>query len=147
LVSQRFVPAKVHIKEQPQTFERFGVQWTPVLVVMDPGGTERHRWEGYLPPEDFLGQLELGLAKSAFAAERWAEAERLFREVAEKHPQADYAPQALYYAGVARYKGGDASALPATARALAQKYPQSSWATKASVWLPQPSPGAGAAHV
>lgn len=134
-IAQRFVPVKVHIKEQPKTFERFGVQWTPVLVVFDPAGTERHRWEGYLPPDDFLGQLELGLAKSAFAAQRWTEAERLFREVAEKHPKAEYAPEAVYWAGVSRYKGGDKEALGATGRALRERYPQSSWATKGSVWV------------
>jgi TolA-binding protein len=134
-VGQHFVPVKAHIKEQPKTFERFGVQWTPVLVVFDPSGAERHRWEGYLPPDDFLGQLELGLAKSAFASQRWAEAERLFREVAEKHPGAEYAPEAVYWAGVSRYKGGDKGALPATGRALRDRYPQSSWAAKGSVWL------------
>jgi len=135
LVTQRFVPVKVHVKEQPQTFERYGVQWTPVLVVLDPGGVERHRWEGYLPPDDFLGQTELGLAKSAFAAQRWDEAARLFAEVAQKHSKAEYAPEAVYWAGVARYKGGDKQALPATGRALKEKYPQSSWATKGSVWV------------
>jgi hypothetical protein len=134
-VSQQLVPVKAHVKEQPKTFERFGVQWTPVLLVLDPNGVERHRWEGYLPPDDFLGQLQLGLAKSAFAAQRWSEAEKLFREVAEKHPKAEYAPEAVYWTGVARYKGGDKEALPATGRALKERYPQSSWATKGSVWL------------
>ncbi len=127
------------MKEQPATFDRFGVQWTPVLLVLDPRAAEQHRWEGYLPPDDFLGQLELGLAKSAFAERRWADAERLFREVARTHSTTDYAPLALYYAGVSRYKGGDASALPETGRALRERYPDSSWAKKASVWLPAES--------
>jgi TolA-binding protein len=61
--------------------------------------------------------------------------------VAARHPDADYAPLALYYAGVSRYKGGDASALAATGRELERRYPRSSWATKSSVWLP---PVAGA---
>lgn len=134
---------KVHVKEQPQTFQRFNVQWTPVLVVLDPDGREQHRWEGYLPPDEFLGQLELGLAKSAFAAGRWAEAERLFREVAERHPETEYAPQAVYYAGVSRYKGGDAKALAETGRALRERYPGSSWARKGSVWLPAEAQSAG----
>jgi TolA-binding protein len=133
---------KAHIKEQPQTFDRFGVQWTPVLVVFDPQGKEQHRFEGYLPPDEFKGQLELGLAKAAFGAGDWAEAERRFRAVVDAHPDTDYAPLALYYAGVSRYKGGDAGALEGTGRALRDRYPESSWARKGSVWLPQESQGA-----
>lgn len=136
---------KVHVKEQPETFKRFGVQWTPVLVVLDPEGREEHRWEGFLPADEYIGQLELARAKAAFAKERWPEAERLFREVAAKHPDADYAPLAVYYAGVSRYKAGDQTALAATGRELRDKYPDSSWARKASVWLPA-EPGAGATH-
>ncbi len=137
------MPVKVHVKEQPDTFKRFGVQWTPVLMVRDPDRGEQHQWEGYLPPDDFIGQLELALAKSAFATERWADAERQFRKVADEHPATDYAPLALYYAGVSRYKGGDAAALEATGRALRERYPDSGWAKKSSVWLP--AGGAGAA--
>jgi hypothetical protein len=126
---------KIHIKEQPDTFKRFNVQWTPVLAVLDSDGVERHRWEGYLPADEFIGQLELGLARSAFQREAWADAERMFREVADRHPNTDYAPQAVYYAGVSKYKAGDPSALPATARQLAARYGDTSWARKSSVWL------------
>jgi hypothetical protein len=132
---------KAHIKEQPKTFERFGVQWTPVLVIFDPQGKEQHRWEGYLPPDEFRGQLELGLAKSQFAQGNWAEAERQFRAVLAAHPTTDYAPLALYYAGVSRYKGGDQNALAETGRALRERYPDTSWAKKGSVWLPEEAQG------
>jgi hypothetical protein len=41
----------------------------------------------------------------------------------------------LYWAGVSRYKAtGDASALRDTAREFGQRYTQSSWAKKSSVW-------------
>ncbi|HSD18891.1 MAG TPA: thioredoxin fold domain-containing protein [Anaeromyxobacter sp.] len=142
-IQQHFLPVKVHIKEQPETFKRFGVQWTPVLVVLDPDGREQHQWEGFLPADEYIGQLELALAKSAFAKEAWPEAERLFREVATKHADADYAPLAVYYAGVSRYKAGDQGALAATGRELQERYPGSSWARKSSVWLPA-EPGSDA---
>jgi hypothetical protein len=59
MVNERFVPIKIHIKENPTGFERFGAQWTPTVIVADPDGTERYRFEGYLPAEDFLAQLGL----------------------------------------------------------------------------------------
>jgi hypothetical protein len=141
-VMQHFIPVKVHMKEQPQTFERFGVQWTPVLAVFDEQGREQHRWEGFLPADDFVGQLAMGRAQLAFAKQDWKRAASLFDEVPKRHPDAEFAPAALYWAGVARYKDGDPSALAATGRALRDRYPQSTWATKASVWLPAEQEGA-----
>jgi hypothetical protein len=141
-IAQHFIPVKLHIKEHPEAHERFGVQWTPVLLVLDSNGGEQHRWEGYLPPEDFLGQMRLGVAQVRFSEGRWSDAARLFDEVARDHADADFAPLAVYYAGVSRYKGGDAPALAATAQRLEQQYPQSSWAKKSSVWKPQAQPPA-----
>ncbi len=105
------------------------------MMVLDPQGTKRHQFEGFLPTEEFLAQLDLGLAKSAFARERWAEAEQRFRKIVQQFPESDAAPEALYWAGVAKYKGsGEASALGETARQFKQRYQQSVWAKKASVW-------------
>ena len=111
------------------------MQWTPTLMVLDPDGTVRYKFEGYLPAEDFLARLELGLAHAAFARKEWAEAEQGFRRIVDDHPKSEAAPEALYWAGVAKYKAtGDGAALAETARLFSQKYPQSPWATKASVW-------------
>jgi hypothetical protein len=132
---QSFVPIKIHVKEQPAAFKRFGVQWTPTLLVFDPSGAERHRFEGFLPADDFLAQLHLGLARAAFAGERWEEAERRFRHVVDGFPASEAAPEALYWAGVSRYKGtGDAAALKETARQFQTRHQTTVWAKKASVW-------------
>jgi hypothetical protein len=138
-VTERFIPARVHVKEQPDDYrrlgERFGAQWTPTLLVIDPSGTERHRIEGFLPADDLIAQLALGLGHSAFARAEWGEAERRFREVADRHAGTDAGAEAQYWTGVARYKGtNDAGALAETARAFAQRYQDTPWAKKASVW-------------
>jgi len=135
MLNERFVPIKVHVKDNQAGFQRFGAQWTPTIIIADPDGTERYRFEGYLPAEDFLAQLGLGLGKAHFARGEWNEAEQRFRGVLERHPQSDAAPEALYWAGVSHYKGtGDPSALKDTAQAFQSRYPDSSWAKKASVW-------------
>lgn len=134
-IQENFLPVKIHIKDNPKGFERFGAQWTPTIIVADSNGTERYRFEGYLPVDDFLAQLDLGLAKAAFANQNWSEAERRFRDVAERFPQSDAAAEALYWAGVSKYKGsGDAAALRQTAEAFRSRYRESQWAKKASVW-------------
>ena len=138
-IQENFIPARIHVKDQPEDYRRFGqqyhAQWTPTILVIDPGGTERHRIEGFLPAQDLLSQLMLGLGHSAFAREQWDEAERRFREVVDTFPNSEAAPEALYWAGVSRYKGkGDATALRSTAGAFQRQYQDSSWAKKASVW-------------
>lgn len=138
-VTRQFVPVRVHVKEQAEAFkrlgERFNAQWTPTVLIVDPDGQERHRIEGFLPADDFVAQLTLGLAHAEFARGRFAEAEPIFQRVADTHPKTESAPEALYWAGVSRYKAtNDAGALVDTARAFSQRYTDTSWAKKASVW-------------
>jgi TolA-binding protein len=102
---------------------------------LDADGSKRHQFEGFLPADEFLAQLQLGLAHVAFARQDWKSAEELFRKVVAEFPNTDAAPQALYWAGVAKYKAsGDAAALGETAQQFKNRYAESSWAKKASVW-------------
>lgn len=134
-ITENFVPARAHVKEQPEAFERFGAQWTPTTLILDPSGTERHRFEGYLPAPDFLAQLRLGLAHAARARSDWGDAEHRYRELADDSSAGDVAPEAQYWAGVSKYKGtGDAGALAETAERFKTRYSESPWAKKASVW-------------
>jgi hypothetical protein len=126
---------KIHIKEQPKTFERFGAQWTPTMQILDPDGVKRHQFEGFLPADDFLAQLKLGLAHSAFARQQWKEAESRYDDVVKALPGTDAAPEALYWLGVSRYKDtGNGAFLAQTAEAFRTRYKDSTWAKKASVW-------------
>ena len=135
LIRDNFVPVKIHVKENPAAFERFGAQWTPTIIIDDPEGTERYRFEGYLPPDEFMAQLELGLAKTAFAKNDFAKAEGLYRDIVKRFPTSAAGPEALYWAGVSNYKAtNNAAALKDTAEAFRTKYSDSQWATKASVW-------------
>jgi TolA-binding protein len=139
LVEKFFVPVRIHVKDQAADFqrlgERFGAQWTPTILAVDKNGQERHRIEGFLPADDFLAQLALGAAHAAFASGDFAAAERQFEEIGKAYGTSDAAPEAQYWAGVARYKGtGDAQALKDTARRFSERYQESSWAKKASVW-------------
>ncbi len=140
-IQEHFTPVRVHVRENADEFKRLGsrfnAQWTPTTLIVDSEGHERHRIEGFLPADDFLAQLSLGLAQSAFARGKFTEAEPLFRAVVDQYPKTDAAPEALYWAGVSRYKGsGDAAALGDTARAFSTRYTDTSWAKKASVWNP-----------
>jgi TolA-binding protein len=77
----------------------------------------------------------LGVGKSAFARSRFDEAEQWYERVVQTYPETEAAPEALYWAGVSRYKAtNDAGALQQTARNFQERYTDTSWAKKASVW-------------
>jgi hypothetical protein len=138
-ITENLEPVRIHVREQKDEYkrlsERFDVQWTPTILILDAEGEERHRIEGFLPADDFRSQMELGLARVAFQRRNHAEAERLYREIVDKFPTTDAAPEAQYWAGVSKYKGtGDGSALGETAAAFRERYQDTTWAKKASVW-------------
>ena len=109
LVTSEFLPIRVHVRDPDSLYarvsERLNVHWTPTILILDQDGAERHRIEGFLPLDDFLAHLKLGLAKTAFQRSAFEDAERRFREVVAEHSQSEPAPEALYWAGVSRYKG------------------------------------------
>ena len=138
-IAENFRPVRIHVKEDADAWQKvgleLGVQWTPTILILDHAGAERHRLEGFLPADDFLAQISLGLAKSAFSRNEFGDAEQRFRHVVDTYPNTETAAEALYWAGVSKYKGtNDASALQDTARAFGERYQETSWAKKASVW-------------
>lgn len=138
-VNAHFLAARVHPRKNPDDFkkygERYNAQWTPIVLELDADRVEHHRIEGFLPADDFLGQLMIGWARMAFDAGQWAEAEQRYREIVDRLPNTEAAAEAQYWAGVAPYKAtGDPKSLKATGEAFKQRYQNSPWAKKASVW-------------
>ena len=102
---------------------------------MDSEGVERERLEGYLSKEEFRAFLEMGLGRVAFMHKKWADAEQRYAGVVEHYAETVAAPEAIYWRGVSHYKAtNDHTVLGEVARQLKEKYPDSVWAEKASVW-------------
>ncbi|HEX5885896.1 MAG TPA: tetratricopeptide repeat protein [Pyrinomonadaceae bacterium] len=135
-INENFVPLAAHIKEHPAYFHRFDALWTPTVLMLDSNGVERHRLEGYLPPDEFRAQLEMGLARIAFMSKKWADAERRYSEIVDSYPNSKVAPEALYWKGVSRYKAtNDHTVLGEMPDQFQQKYPDSLWALKTAAWV------------
>jgi hypothetical protein len=143
-ITQNLIPARVHVRENADEFrrlaEQYGEIWTPTLLIVEADGTLRHRIEGFLPADELIAQLRVGLGHAAFKRRQWPEAERQFRAVVDEYPATGSAPEALYWSGVSRYKeSNDPGALADTARQFTNRYEDSTWAKRSSVWLPQPA--------
>jgi thioredoxin-related protein len=115
--------------------KKYGIEWTPTFLVADPDGNEVYRFVGYLPPQDFIAQLTLGLGKYALRKEDYDQADKCFESVAKKYPKTEAAPEGVYYCGVAEYqKTKDPKRLKAAYEFLTKNYADSDWAKKAIVW-------------
>ena len=102
---------------------------------MESDGKERWRVEGYLPKEEFRAGLEMGIARSAFMRTRWAVAEQKYARVVERYPESAVAPEAVFWRGASEYMHTqNHAAMEEVFDLLNQKYPESIWVKKASVW-------------
>lgn len=135
LITQRFVPVRVHVKEQPAMWKRFSVRWTPTVLIVAPDGSEGRRIEGYLPADEMMAQIRLGLGFLAVNRKDWNAAREEFEQVVAQFPNTAAAPEALYWSGVAKYSGShDAGALKETGQNFRDRYTDTAWAKRASIW-------------
>ncbi len=134
-IESTFVPVRFHIKSRPDTWKRFGIRWTPTILVLAPDGAEQYRIEGFLPADEFLAQLHLALGYWAVNRKAWDDAQEEFATVERDFADTDAAPEGLYWAGVSRYSAShDAAELRSTAGRFRTRYTGTSWAKRASVW-------------
>jgi hypothetical protein len=111
--------------------------------VLAADGFELSRWNGYLPPFEFVPQLLVALGQARLRLHDEAGA-ALYEEVLSRFPTSAVAPEAQYYLGVARYKAGHEGAdlakawhrlqtrYPETWHRLQTRYPESIWRVKQS---------------
>jgi thioredoxin-related protein len=134
-INGSFVPVLFETTENEKLVKAYGVEWTPTFIIADETALELDRWEGYLPEDDFLGHIEMALARVALKKGDYKGAERVFDGILLKFPLSDLAPKAGYYRGVARYRATkDPAMLTMAYEDLKSAYPDSIWSIKASVW-------------
>ena len=116
-------------------WKRFNVRWSPTVLVLGPDGGEGRRIEGFLPRDELLAQLELGLGFLAVNKKDWSTARQEFERVVEKYPDTDAGPEALYWTGVAKYSAShDPNELKSLGRQFKERDTDTAWAKRASIW-------------
>ncbi len=131
-INTNMIPVRVPHNQKPLA-ENFKVKWTPTVITLDRDGTERQRTIGFLPPSALIPSLMLGIGKTRLDRGEFAQAIPEFKQVVAKYPTSDFAPEAVFYLGVAQFKSThDPKFLRKAYDTLAAQYPKSEWATKAS---------------
>ena len=130
-ISGEVIPLRVAHDQKPLS-EDFNVKWTPTLVILDGEGREHHRTVGFLPPEEFMASVLLGIGKMHFDNEAFEKAVGVLSRVMDEFPGTGSAPEAVFVKAVAQFKlEKNPSSLKEAWRLLSEKYPESEWAKRA----------------
>jgi tetratricopeptide (TPR) repeat protein len=130
-IGKNVVPLKLSFDAKPMA-DDYNVKWTPTLITVNGGGKEHHRTVGFLPPEELIPSLMLGIGKVHFDAERIGEALKYFENIVKEFPRSDSTAEALYFKGVSEYKNThDAKPLKMAYERLQAEYPTSMWTKRA----------------
>lgn len=130
-IEQHLVPIQVMYDAKPLASD-FNVKWTPTIITLDEEGKEHHRIVGFLPPEEFIPALMLGIAKVHFDGNRFSEAMAMLDRLLNEYAQSNAAPEGVYLRGVAEYKSThQAQPLKRAYERLKKSYPGSEWVKRA----------------
>ncbi|MBV6519848.1 MAG: thioredoxin family protein [Candidatus Brocadia sp.] len=132
-INKNFIPLQINVQSGSDLPGKYRAFWTPTILVLDSLGTEYYRFNGFLPPEEFLPQLHFGLAFMALERQDYKTASAQLKATVDRYPRSDIAPEAQYWYGVSEYKGShNVDALLQAWRKIRKDYPQSIWAKKVS---------------
>jgi hypothetical protein len=130
-INDNFIPLRIPA-DDPELARRFGVRWTPTLLILDADGNEQYRTLGFYPPEDLIPSLLLGMGKAKFNQPDRPAACDCFNRIIADYAGNSLAPEAVYLRGVANYiESHDVNNLLGIYDTLAADYPQSTWLTRA----------------
>ncbi len=130
-ILKHMIPLRVPFDDKPLAID-FNIKWTPTLITLDSGGKEHQRTVGFLPPEELIPSLMLGMAKINFNREKFNDALSILDKLVADSPKSDSAPEAIYLRGVCRYKSThDPKPLKGAYEQLQANYPSSEWTKRA----------------
>jgi hypothetical protein len=129
-IQENLIPLRVLFDALPLS-EEFNVKWTPTTILLDSKGKEHHRTVGFVPAEEMIPLLMLGMGKACFALDDLDQAIADLDPIIQTYPASHSAPEAIYLQGVSRYLNThDAQHLKQMYGKLRDDYPKSVWAER-----------------
>ena len=130
-INEHIVPVRVPADAMPLAAD-FRVMWTPTLITLDSYGKEHYRTVGFLPPEELIPSLLLGISKIDFDMDRCESVIADCDNLLGGYSKSMAAPEAIYLRGVCRYKKThNPKSLKDAYEQLADEYPNSEWTKRA----------------
>jgi thioredoxin-related protein len=65
-LASKFIPVKIDAGTDTggKVFEKFKGEGVPLIVFLNPKGKEVNRFTGFLPPDDFVKEMQTSLKKA-----------------------------------------------------------------------------------
>lgn len=131
-LNERMIPIRVPHSAEPFAIA-YNVHWTPTLLTLDAIGKEHHRILGFLPPEELVPALLLGIAKMHFDLEENTQTISILDKLLATYAKSAAAPEAVYLRGVSLYKTThNAKSLKEAHESIKKDYPNSEWVYRSS---------------
>jgi thioredoxin-related protein len=93
-VNRYMIAMRAYTNSLPPWATRFMIQYTPTVLTLDGDGKEQHRTVGFLPPEEFIPSLMLGIGKAHFDATEFSKARAILEWLLTEFPRSQAAPAA-----------------------------------------------------
>jgi hypothetical protein len=130
-LNKAVIPLRVPSDAKPLS-DDFNLKWTPMLVVLDWNGKEHQRTVGFLPPEEFIPSVLLGIAKTHFDLDQFGDAIKVLDRILSDCAGSSAAPEAVFLKGVCGYKNThNPTPLKEAYEKLQATYPASEWTKRA----------------
>jgi hypothetical protein len=108
--------------------------WGPTFVFIGVRNVELRRYVGWLAPNEFIAELNVVLGMNDLIRRRFDDAYARFRAASVDEFRNGVAPEALFWAGAAKYKTGGKPALREVWDELVARFPESTYARRTNVW-------------
>ncbi|MCL6621951.1 MAG: thioredoxin family protein [Syntrophobacterales bacterium] len=130
-VDLNFIPVQIEVSHTA-LMQKYGVSWTPTLLVLDADGKEHYRSVGFLPPEALIATLAVAKGRYYLDLEQYPEARAMFEEVIAAGAVPEAVAEAIFFNAVAQYKEThNPKPLRQAYETLTARYPGSDWAKRA----------------
>lgn len=130
-LNKTVIPVRVASDTKPLA-DDFSLKWTPMLVSIDWNGKEHQRTIGFLPPEEIIPSVLLGIAKTHFDLDQFGEAMSALDKILSDYGRSGAAPEAVFLKGVCGYKSThNPTPLKEAYERLQATYPESEWTKRA----------------
>ncbi len=93
-VNRYMIALRAHTTSLATWATRFVIQYTPTVITLDDDGKEHHRTVGFLPPEEFIPSLMLGIGKSHFESKQFTKAKAMLEWLLIEYPRSQAASAA-----------------------------------------------------
>lgn len=93
-IDKNLIAHRIEVNSPGPRPAEFKIQYTPTVVILDGRGKEHHRIVGFLPPNEFMPSLMLGVAKAHVFHGRFARARGMLDALLFEFPRSQAATEA-----------------------------------------------------